>query len=523
MVPFITVTNKEQELGHLVVIASKFSKLPAGIFSAAEKVFLKAQVETLKQDVVSFNRLTYWVYVYFVKDEKDLSKRLETSRKTGDKVAALLNNQKVTRVTIFDAESDGDVVLAFAEGMALGSYQFLKYKKDKENENTLREIEIYSKVLEESENDASVPGHSSFVIRHSSLVTRHSSLVTRHSSFVTRHSSLVTDLNILLEAVSRCRDLVNEPNSWLTATVFSQEVAKMADESGATAEVMNIQKIAALKMGGLLGVNQGSHEPPTFTVMEWKPADAKNKQPFVFVGKGITYDTGGMNLKPGDSMLNMKDDMSGAAAVAATVYAIAKAKLPVHVVALMPATDNRPGIKALVSGDIITMHNGMTVEVLNTDCEGRLILADALSYATKYDPALVIDLATLTGAAVRAIGKFGAVALQSDASKEMKDLISSGDEVYERLVEFPMWEEYGELMKSDLADLKNQGPPEAGMITAGKFLEKFTNYPYIHLDIAGPAFLEKRDSYRGQGGTGFGVRLLFDYIRRVGDSGRVDG
>ena len=184
MVPFITVTNKEQELGHLVVIVSKFSKLPAGIFSSAEKAFLKTQVETLKQDVVSFNRLSYWVYVYFVRDEKDLSKRLETSRKTGDKVAALLNNQKATRVTIFDAESDGDVVLAFAEGMALGCYQFLKYKKDKENENTLREIEIYSKVLEESENDASVPDHSSFVIRHSSFVIRHSSLVTRHSSFV---------------------------------------------------------------------------------------------------------------------------------------------------------------------------------------------------------------------------------------------------------------------------------------------------------------------------------------------------
>jgi len=500
MIPSITLTNKEQELGHLVVIVSKFSKLPTGIFSAAEKTYLKGQVETLKQDVVSFNRLSYCIYVYFIKEEHDPSKRLEASRNAGDKVAGLFNAQKATRVTIFDTEPDGDLVLAFAEGMALGSYQFLKYKRDRENENTLQEIEIYSKTLEEPENDPS------------SL--RPSSLVPRPSSFVTRHASRVTELNIVLEAVALCRDLINEPNSFLTATVFSKEVEKIANEVGAKVEVLNKQKLAALKMGGLLGVNQGSHEPPTFTVMEWKPAGSLNAKPFVFAGKGVVYDTGGMNLKPGDSMLNMKDDMSGAAAVAAAVYAIAKAKLPVHVVGLMPATDNRPGEKALVSGDIITMNNGMTVEVLNTDAEGRLILADALSYAKKYDPALVIDLATLTGAAVRAIGKFGAVAMQSNAAKELEIFKTSGYHVFERLVEFPMWDEYGEQIKSDLADLKNLGPAEAGMITAAKFLEKFTSYPYIHLDIAGPAFLDKRDSYRGQGGTGFGVRLLFDFIFR---------
>ncbi|MFZ4521618.1 MAG: leucyl aminopeptidase family protein [Bacteroidales bacterium] len=473
MMPSVTLTNKEQELGNLVVVVSKLSKVPAGIFSAAEKSYLQTQVESLKQDVVSFNRLSYWVYVYFIREEKDRSKRLESARKAGDKVAGLLNSQKATRTAIFDAEGKGDEVLAFAEGMALGSYQFLKYKKDKDKENTLQEIEIYSEDMEEIE-----------------------------------------DINTLIQSVSLCRDLINEPNSYLTATVFSKAAEAMALESGAKVEVLNKQKITALKMGGLLGVNLGSHEPPTFTVMEWNPAGAKNKKPIVLVGKGVVYDTGGMNLKPGDSMMNMKDDMSGAAAVAATIFAIAKAKLPVYVVGLMPATDNRPGEKALVSGDIITMHNGMTVEVLNTDAEGRLILADALSYAKKYDPALVIDLATLTGAAVRAIGKFGAVAMQSKAEKALEILQASGYETYERLVEFPMWDEYGEQVKSDLADLKNLGPPEAGMITAGKFLENFTDYPYIHLDIAGPAFIEKRDSYRGQGGTGFGVRLLFDFVTR---------
>ncbi len=486
MIPSIILTSKEQELQHLVVVTSKLTKLPAGLFNAAEKKYIREQVEILKQEVVSFNRLDYWVYLFFIREEKDPSKRMEKCRKAGDKVAGLVNAQKAVRVSVYDAEGKSSETLAFAEGMALGSYQFLKYKRERENENTLKEIEIYSKALEDE----------------------------NIQSGLTDHLSRVTDLNILVQAVGHCRDLINEPNSHLTATGFSKEAEKLANACGAASEVMNKQKIAALKMGGLIGVNLGSHEPPTFTVMEWKPEGAVNKKPIVLVGKGVVYDTGGMNLKPGDSMLNMKDDMSGAAAVAATIYAIAMAKLPVYVVGLMPATDNRPGVKALVPGDIITMHNGMTVEVLNTDAEGRLILADALSYAQKYDPALVIDLATLTGAAVRAIGKFGAAAMQSNAPGEMDMLRKSGYAVYERLVEFPMWEEYGDQVKSDLADLKNIGPAEAGMITAGKFLEHFTSYPYIHLDIAGPAFLDKRDSYRGQGGTGFGVRLLFDFVEK---------
>ncbi len=496
MVPSINITSQEQELEHLVTVVSKLSRLPAGIFSPAEKKYLKEQVEIHKKELITFNRLDYLVFVCFVRDEKDRSKRLEACRKAGDKIATALAERKAVRVALFDAEGLCDEVVAVAEGISLGSYRFLKYKQDKESDSRLEEIQLYSKALEERE-----PAGGE--IRGNSPGSRRAS-----------QSYSVGNINIILDAVARCRDLVNEPSSHLTATGFSDEVEQMAREAGAVVEVLDKQKIEALRMGGLLGVNRGSTEPPTFTVMEWKPAGAKNMKPVVFVGKGVVYDTGGMNLKPGDSMLNMKCDMAGAAAVAAAVYAIAKAKLPVHVVGLMPATDNRPGMEALVSGDIIRMHNGMTVEVLNTDAEGRLILADALSYAKKFDPALVIDLATLTGAAVRAIGKYGSVAMQSKAAGDIELLRASGFEVYERLVEFPMWEEYGELVKSDLADLKNLGPAEAGMITAGKFLEKFAEYPYIHLDIAGPAFLDKRDSYRGQGGTGYGVRLLFDFIFR---------
>ncbi len=493
MIPTISLTSEEQELEHLVVVISKLSKLPAAIFNTAEKKYLKEQVETHKKEVISFNRLDYMVFVFFIREEKDRAKRLESCRKAGDKMAGCLNERKAARVAVFDPEGLCDEVVAVAEGMALGCYRFLKYKNDKDKDSTLKDIQVYSKALETIRDRETSTGF------------------TRTTQYAS-HKNHIPELNILLDAVVRCRDLVNEPNSHQTAVSFSGEVEQMAADSGAVAEVMNRQKLEALKMGGLLGVNRGSAEPPTFTVIEWNPAGAKNEKPVVFVGKGVTYDTGGMNLKPGDSMMNMKCDMAGAAAVAAAVYAIAKAKLPVHVIGLMPATDNRPGMEALVSGDIITMHNGMTVEVLNTDAEGRLILADALSYAKKFDPALVIDLATLTGAAVRAIGKYGAAAMQAGAAGELTSLISSGFEVGERLVEFPMWEDYGELVKSEVADLKNLGPAEAGMITAAKFLEKFTEYPYIHLDIAGPAFLDKPDSYRGQGGTGFGVRLLFDFV-----------
>jgi leucyl aminopeptidase len=266
-------------------------------------------------------------------------------------------------------------------------------------------------------------------------------------------------------------------------------------------------------MGGLLAVNKGSIDPPTFTIMEWSSKNASNKKPIVLVGKGIVYDTGGLSLKPtANSMDIMKCDMGGSAAVVGAMYAIAKAKLDVHVIALIPATDNRPSGNAYAPGDVITMFDGTTVEVLNTDAEGRLILADALSYAKKYDPELVIDLATLTGAAARAIGKQGIVAMGND-KKTMESLKESGDEVHERIAEFPFWPEYSSDLKSTIADLKNLGGPEGGAITAGKFLEHFTDYPYTHLDIAGPAFSMSAFNYRGVGGTGVGVRILFDFLK----------
>ncbi len=211
----------------------------------------------------------------------------------------------------------------------------------------------------------------------------------------------------------------------------------------------------------------------------------------------------------------MKCDMGGAAAVIGTMMALSKNNLPVHVIGLIPATDNRPGENAFVPGDILTMHNGMTVEVLNTDAEGRLILADALSYANKYEPELVIDLATLTGAAAVAIGEYGTVCMGTADDITFDQLERAGFATHERVVKFPFWSDYDELIKSDVADIKNIGSREGGAITAGKFLSNFVEYPWIHMDIAGPAFLLKESSYRGKGGTGVGVRVLYQFFKSL--------
>jgi leucyl aminopeptidase len=197
------------------------------------------------------------------------------------------------------------------------------------------------------------------------------------------------------------------------------------------------------------------------------------------------------------------------------MYAIAKAKLPVHVVGLVPATDNRPGFNAFAPGDVITMMDGSTVEMLNSDAEGRMILADALHYAKRYKPELVIDVATLTGAAVAAIGTGAMVGMGTATGKYKDALLQASNQVHERIAEMPFWDDYDELLKSDIADQKNLGGPYAGSITAGRFLLKYTDYPYYHLDIAGPAFLSVKDSYRGKGGTGYAVRLFFEFFNSL--------
>jgi leucyl aminopeptidase len=466
--------NKISQDDNLILLTSDIKNIGLNYLSKEEIAYAGRVISDNKKETVIFDRLGLYAIVQIIKEEKEHHKRLENCRKAGDSLAAKLNDLKGKSVVVVDIDGKGPETLALVEGMALGSYQFLKYKSDKkEKENTLASVGILSKSIKEEEIDR---------------------------------------MNIVTDSVLRCRNLVNEPVLDLSALALSNEIRKMGEEAGIKVEVLNKNKIEALKMGGLLAVNKGSTDPPTFTIMEWKPAKPVNKKPIVLVGKGVVFDTGGLNLKTGNFMDGMKCDMAGAATMATTIFAIARLNLPVYVVGLMPATDNRMDANSISPGDVIRMHDNTTVEILNTDAEGRLILGDALSYAKKYQPELVFTAATLTGAASRAIGRYGIVAMEKDAEKEMEQLKECGNNVFERIAEFPFWEDYDELIKSDVADIKNTGGVDAGMITAGKFLAHFTDYPFIHLDIAGPAYLEKKDNYRTAGGTGFGVRLLVEFI-----------
>ena len=461
----------------IIILNKDTTKFNTSLFDAKELKYLKTNYNK-KQKVVGLNQFTRWVFLQFLdKKNADKFKMWENARKAGNAYLSHINGLKLSEIYI-SGDVSKEEILCFAEGMALGNYQFLKYKSDeKDSKNSLRNIFIVDKAIKAKE---------------------------------------VEYLNITNEATCLARTWVNEPLSYLTATKFADEFKSAGKKSGFKVQVYNKAKIKSLKMGGILAVNLGSIDPPTFSIMEWKPKGAVNKKPIVLVGKGVVYDTGGLSLKPtANSMDFMKCDMGGGATVGAAMYAIAKAKLPVHVVGLVPATDNRPDGNAYVPGDVITMYSGKKVEVLNTDAEGRMILADALHYAKKYKPELVMDFATLTGAASAAIGPLGVVCMGT-ASEEVKNkLKESGNAVHERLAELPFWDEYGEMIKSDIADIKNIGGPFAGAITAGKFLEHFTDYPYMHFDIAGSAYSKSKDSYRGKNGTGVGVRLLFDYFRKL--------
>lgn len=316
----------------------------------------------------------------------------------------------------------------------------------------------------------------------------------------------------IAKATCLARDLVNMPPNMLNAVTLAQHCVDYGKTYGFRVEVFEKSRIESLKMGGLLAVNRGSKTPPTFSILEWKPEHVRNDKPIVLVGKGITFDTGGLSLKPNDAMNTMKCDMAGAAAVIGLFCAAAANQLPYHLIGLIPSTDNRPGEDAYTPNDVITMHDGTTVEVLNTDAEGRLILADALAFANQYEPELAIDLATLTGAAVIAVGEIGIPLMSTANSHVTQEMIQAGYLVYERVVQFPLWDEYKEQLKSDIADLKNVGTRYGGAITAAKFLQHFVHFPWMHLDIAGPAFISTQDNYRPKNATGVGVRLLYYFL-----------
>ena len=461
----ITISEKD----NLIILTNKISNLSDFNLSDSEISHIKKEIKDDKE-IITINQYSRIVTIVSPKKEKDNNQYSENIRLLGDKLLSTFSSEK--SVLIIDVDNNPNNTLLLAEGLALSNYTFTKHKTEPKA-NKLETI---------------------YMCKNS-------------------NKSDLNELQNIIDSVYLTRDLVNEPFSHLTAIDLANEAKKAGKKNGFKVDIFNKKKIESLKMGGLLAVNKGSLDDPTFTIMEWKPKNAKNKQPIILVGKGIVYDTGGLSLKPtANSMDLMKIDMGGAGTVIGAINAIASNKLPVHVIGLLPATDNRPSGNAYAPGDVITMHDGTTVEVLNTDAEGRLVLADALSYAKKYNPELVIDFATLTGAAAVAIGHYGMVSMHKDSEKDHKYLKKSGDEMHERLAEFPFWSDYDELIKSDVADIKNIGGRAGGAITAGKFLAHFTDYPWIHVDMSG-VYAKTKYGYRGKGATGMGVRLLYHFIK----------
>lgn len=471
MQPAITLAPSIQENQHTAFLLSEADDLGSYSLSEAERSWASQKLES-DESIITINRYNHWIFLIKASKKKQETHKAEAMRQAGHKLAATLKQQKLTDLQL---RGQPHQQLYLLEGLLLSLYAFDKYKTKKMNSWRLLDLRLVNNQLKIEQ---------------------------------------VQEVQQLVSATWAARTLINEPVVFLTALQLSQELIALGEEAGFAVEVFEEAKIQSLKMGGLLAVNAGSTQPPTFNVLEYKPANAVNKQPLILVGKGVVYDTGGLSLKPTPGSMDlMKSDMSGAATVAGALYAVAANKLPVYVVGLIPATDNRPGEEAITPGDVITMCDGTTVEILNTDAEGRLILADALSYAKKYKPQLVLDWATLTGAAARAIGPEGIVCMGTAEAPVKQALKEAGEQAYERLVEFPLWEEYEKQLESSIADLTNLGGPNAGAITAGLFLKHFVDYPWVHFDIAGPAFLTKADSYRGKGGTGVGVRLLYQFIK----------
>ena len=314
------------------------------------------------------------------------------------------------------------------------------------------------------------------------------------------------------EATVFVRDLCNHPSNVLTPTKVAEEAKAIAKAEKISIKILEQKDMERLGMGALLGVARGSQEPPKFIILEYNGAKKKDERPIVLVGKTITFDTGGISLKPAENMEHMKADMTGGAEVLASIRAAARLKLPLRLISILPVAENMPGGRAMKPGDVVTTLSGKTVEVQNTDAEGRLILADGLAYAMRYKPAALIDIATLTGACVVALGQFAIGMFGTDQALK-EQVRKSGQKAGERVWEMPLWEEYFEQLKSDVADMRNIGGRGGGMITAALFLSKFVgDCPWVHLDIASTDWSERERAYVPKGPTAIGTRLLLQYL-----------
>ncbi len=366
---------------------------------------------------------------------------------------------------------------AFAEGLALAGYRFWRYRTGLTDEQT-------------------------FEVERATLFAGDAARAGVGLGLVTAR------------AVAFARDLVNGPGYAMTPAKLADAAVRLGERGGLRVTVLDKALLTEGGFGGILAVGKGSANDPRFIVMEY--GEAREGVPTIcLVGKGLTFDSGGLSLKPANAMETMKSDMGGAAAVFGAMQVVAELQLPLHVVGLVSAAENMPSSDSYRPGDIVRTLSGKTIEVLNTDAEGRIILSDALSYSLRYKPDAIVELSTLTGAMIIALGSH-AVGMMGTDQALLDRVTAAGEETGERVWPFPLWDEYRAMVKSEIADLKNLAGPAAGSITAGAFLAAFVgDYPFVHLDIAGVAWVDKpAKPYESHGGTGAGVRLLAAFLRQ---------
>jgi leucyl aminopeptidase len=407
----------------------------------------------------------------------------ETIRQAG---ALIVQQAQALQAADVTASTNGALPLepapaaqAFAEGLLLGAYRYDRYKTGLTDEQTFS-------------------------------VARVTVLTTVAEDEI--HAGLATG-QAIARGAAYARDLVNTPGAVLTPAAFGDEAVALGERVGLAVTVLDKAQLVEGGYGGILAIGQGSVNDPRFIIMEY--GQAREGVPTIcLVGKGLTFDSGGLSLKPADFMVTMKSDMGGGAAVFGAMQVVAELKLPLHVVGLVPAAENMPGANAVRPDDVVTTLSGKTVEIINTDAEGRVILADGLFYAQRYKPAAIVELSTLTGAIIIALGAH-AIGMMGTDQKLVDALSRAGEASGERVWQLPLWDEYHEMIKSPIADIKNIGGRPAGSITAGAFLANFTGeYPFVHLDLAGTAYAEKpAKPYHTAGGTGAGVRLLAELLR----------
>jgi leucyl aminopeptidase len=397
----------------------------------------------------------------------------ETLRQAGGKSAVYLRELGIKEAALSTAliSSLNLSPAYFAEGALLGLYTYGRYRKEKETKS-LKKMTVLARPSKEL-------------------------------------SSSLDWTKTVASAVWLARNLINTPANDMTPSHLAKAALALKGRN-LTVKVLEKKDAQRLGMGAYLSVAKGSHEPPKFIILEYK---GSGQAPVVIVGKAITFDSGGLSLKPADGMEKMKYDMAGGAATLGVLKAASESRLPVHLIGILPATENLPGGSATKPGDVVRALDGTTIEITNTDAEGRLIVADGIGYARRLKPRAVIDIATLTGACSIALGS-EAIAMMGNDRKLIEGMKKSADAVYERVWEMPLFEEYREYLKSDIADIKNAAGRTGSLVAAASFLSGFAgDVPWVHLDIAGTAWAEKEKPYTPKGATGIGVRLLSHFMR----------